>query len=347
MMSACAGAQVISTVQARVDGSFPSTRTPFPKGARFRWFGEPLRLDGARAAMLLPEPLGQAELRGHLPAAIAKLGRSRGALPAAEARPIPDAQDDPDALILTDGAARWSARMIETATGETLLLFDAGLPPANATLRIAQSPVLRVPPPLRETICFVQGTQIETENGPRAIEDLDPGDRVLTRDDGLQPIEWMGMRRISGARLYAMPGLRPVRLRVGAVGSGQTRDILLSPGHQVLLSGAKPRALFGTDEVLVRARDLRDDRWVTEEHGLGEVIYIHLLFRRHQVIWANGLPCESFHPADADLDHLNPVDVEELHEIAPPGGYGPHARRCLSPAELAILRHEGAPRYLS
>ena len=26
--------------------------------------------------------------------------------------------------------------------------------------------------------------------------------------------------------------------------------------------------------------------------------------------------------------------------------YGPHARRCLTPAELAIQRHAGAPRYL-
>lgn len=38
------------------------------------------------------------------------------------------------------------------------------------------------------TICFVAGTLIETADGPRPVEALQPGDLVLTRDHGLQPL---------------------------------------------------------------------------------------------------------------------------------------------------------------
>ncbi|MFO6465627.1 Hint domain-containing protein [Jannaschia sp. KMU-145] len=345
MSGTCAGAQVISTVQARVDGAFPSARNPFPKGASFRWFGPPLRLDGDRSALLLPQATGLAELRTHLPAAIAKLSRSRGdaTAPAVQLDPW----DDPEALILSDGDQHWSAHLIETASGDTLLHFADDLPPPNTELRVTQTPVLRVPAPARDPICFTEGTIIDTEDGPRPIEALYPGDRVLTRDDGPQEILWMGLRRISGARLYAMPSLRPIRIRAGMLGADHGADLLVSPGHQLLVDGRKPRALWGEAEVLVRARDLVDHVAILPERGRREVIYVHLLFARHQVIYANGAPTESFHPAEADLEHLNPVEREELAEICAPEAYGPAARRVLTPADAAILRHDGAPRHLS
>ena len=121
---------------------------------------------------------------------------------------------------------------------------------------------LRLPEP--GVICFTPGTLIDTPAGPRPVEALRPGDRVLTRDDGAQELLWVGSRRMSGARLYALPHLRPVRL--GAVRLGAVRlragafgllrpaaDLLVSPQHRLLVRGAAARALFNEPEVLVQA----------------------------------------------------------------------------------------------
>lgn len=38
--------------------------------------------------------------------------------------------------------------------------------------------------------CFARGTRIGTEFGPVPVEDLAPGDRVVTQDNGLQELRW-------------------------------------------------------------------------------------------------------------------------------------------------------------
>lgn len=348
MLGTCAGAQVISTIQARVDGDLPSARTPFRVNGTFRWFGSPIRLNGARTTLLLNSADGQAELRAKAPQAIAKLGRGRGS--PAVSLAATDPVDDPEVLILTDGARRWTARLVPIAQGEALLLFDTDLPPPNADLRIAQAPkVAPAPCAGKKTICFTAGTLIDTPDGPREVENLYPGDHVTTRDNGPQEVLWIGLRRVSGARMFAMPDLRPVRIRADTF--GRHGDLTVSPGHQILLAGDPPRALWNTPEVLVRASDLIDDRRVIVDHAATDAHYLHILTRRHEVLCANGLWTESFHPGVADLGHVDPGDLEDLLDCVPgididDTAYGPHARRCLSAAELAIQMHAGAPRYL-
>lgn len=348
MLGTCAGAQVISTVQARVDGGYPSTRIPFPKGSVFRWLGMPLRLDGARAALLLNGAEGQADLRSRVPRTVEKLSRSRGV----QTAPLGhiEVDEDPDALIVTDGRTRWTAQVVPVANGEQLLHFPDGVPPANVDLEIAQAPTLPAGQSARKTICFTAGTRIDTPDGPRPVEDLHIGDRVTTRDNGAQDILWIGMRRMSGARMFALPELRPVRLRAGTFGAD--RDLFVSPGHQVLIQTPAAQTLWSTPEVLVRAQDLVDDRHVLTDHAATDVVYFHILTARHQVLRAHGAWVESFHPGDTDLRHVNRAELSELRDVVPDvdtnaQAYGPHARRCLSAAELAIMRHDGAPRYLA
>lgn len=346
MLGIGASARIISAVQTRVDGHVPSTRLSYFRGATFHWFGTALRLDGARETLFLDRAIGLAELHdNHIPNTIAKLRRAR----ANHDRPRPVMDDDrTDTLVVSDGTQRWHATVVEAKDGERLLVFDADLPPAHTDLVIEQAPRIAPSRDNLHTICFTPGTLIDTPAGRHPVDFLYPGDKVMTRDDGPQEILWMGLRHISGARLYAQPDLRPVRLRAGALGGDAPEpDLVVSPGHQVLLTDPKLRALWDTDEALVRAQGLIDDSRVVRDHRAGDVTYIHILLARHQVIRANGVWVESFHPDDTDLSHLNPVDLEELRDIAPPAGYGPHARRCLDRAELAILRHDGAPRHLA
>jgi len=197
-------------------------------------------------------------------------------------------------------------------------------------------------------ICFTPGTRIETPDGPRLVEQLREGDYVQTKDNGTEPILWVGSRRMTGARLFAMPHLRPVRIRSGALGVERPdEELLVSPSHRMLIKGDVAQALYNTPEVLVQAKDLVNGRNIAVDLAVREVTYVHLLLPRHQVVWANGVETESFHPASASLVSLDETDRKRLLELNPmlefePQSYGGFARRNLSTSEAAILKHEAA-----
>jgi hypothetical protein len=258
----------------------------------------------------------------------------------------------PRGLVVTDGCANYPVGLIETETRGMVLAFPAGLPPRSVDLYVTDQSVEAAPadPPGARggVICFTGGTLIATPDGPRPVEAIRPGDRISTRDDDAQEVLWTGSRRMSGARLYAMPHLRPVRIRAGAMGEDRPEfDLLVSPEHRMLIRGARAHELFSENEVLVAARDLIDGQRVISEPGFRQVTYFHLLTERHQVIWANGMETESFHPAAADLDLIDPVQRAALFNTLPELErdrhlYGDYARRSLSSPEAAIMQFEAA-----
>ena len=124
------------------------------------------------------------------------------------------------------------------------------------------------------------------------------------------------------------------------------RDLLVSPEHRVLLKGALASDLFNTDEVLVSAKDLVNDQSILRDYQSREVTYIHLLMDRHQIVFANGLESESFHPATMPMDAIADDQLPALLDRVPglnedASNYGAFARRMLSSAEMAILRSQG------
>lgn len=183
--------------------------------------------------------------------------------------------------------------------------------------------------------CFVAGTRIAVPGGTCPVEALRPGDLVLTRDDGPQPLRWIGRRSVPAVGRFA-----PISFAAGALGPhGALR---LSPEHRVLLETAAAEIFFGEPEVLVAAKHLVNDHSIRCQPG-GEVEYLHLMFDRHQVIWAEGLPSESFFPARQSLSALDGDVLAELLAIFPEidaetgAGYGPAARRVLKGFEAQVM----------
>lgn len=167
-------------------------------------------------------------------------------------------------------------------------------------------------------ICVLRGTLVETETGPLPVECLRVGDRVLTRDHGVQPVRWIGSRKLSMAELTADPSLLPVRISAGALGDGLPfRDLGVSPQHRVLLSGWQAELMFGEDEVLVPAKALIEGVTVQTDACDGPVEYFHLLFDAHEVIYTEGAATESFHPGDYALRELGDAAKVELHKLFP------------------------------
>ena len=196
---------------------------------------------------------------------------------------------------------------------------------------------------IENIICFTPGARILTPRGERAVETLRPGDLVITRDHGLQPIRWIGASTVPGHDRFA-----PVRIAAHVL-DGARAPLLVSPQHRVLFTGYRAELLFGTDEVLVAAKHLIDGRDVILAPQ-SAVTYVHLMFDRHEVIYAEGAPTESFHAADMGLSAISEAAREELFAIFPAlrsdsGAHGATARTCLRAHEARLLRagHQTTP----
>lgn len=183
--------------------------------------------------------------------------------------------------------------------------------------------------------CFVAGTMIETLRGKRPVETLEPGDFVITRDEGPQPLRWIGQRTVEAVGAYA-----PIRIEANTL--GQHDEIWLSPLHRVLISDLTAELLFGEPEVLVAAKELIRRNGVTQIEG-DEVTYVHLLFDRHHVIFSEGLATESFLPGPQIKHSFEEEFLEEIEALFPDldtetgEGYGRAARRLLKAHEAQVL----------
>lgn len=189
---------------------------------------------------------------------------------------------------------------------------------------------------IENIICFTPGARILTAHGPRAIETLRVGDLVVTRDNGLQPIRWIGARQVPGTGRFA-----PIRIGAGAL-EGVEAPLLVSPQHRMLLAGYRAELLFGQSEVLAAAAHLVNGDAIRAE-PCEAVTYIHLMFDAHEVIHANGAPTESFHAGDVGLSAISGQGRAELLEIFPElrghaGAHGAAARRSLKRHEARLLR---------
>lgn len=160
-------------------------------------------------------------------------------------------------------------------------------------------------------VSFAAGTMITLPGGAqRAIEALRPGDRVLTRDHGPQEIRWIGK-----ATLRAKGAFAPVVISAGTLGN--ETDLVVSPHHRVFIYQRGTTRLGGTAELLVQAKHLVDGEAVTRREG-GFVDYYSLVFDRHEIIYAEGIPAESLMVNEATVN-LMPADLAEEVRARFPG----------------------------
>ena len=350
------GTYVISWSQTEIDGLDAAPVQSLSVGGAWAWRGDAIRVDGPNDVLRLDQADEAENLRKRAARMVHRLVGA--ALDRETLKPHPEAMDPADhepimdnSFVVTDGARSYTVTLIEVGAGnQPLLMFLDEIPPRNADLWIVHHTLGSIPGEATSAgsggvICFTPGTQIRTAEGMTLIEDLREGDRIQTKDNGAQEIQWIGSRRMSGARLFAMPKLRPVRISAGGLGEGiPDEGLLVSPEHRILLRPDAAQELFNTSEVLVAAKDLINGETVRVDMKVREVTYIHILLEKHEVVWANGVETESFHPASAALSTLGEVDRKRLLAAHPelefdPHTYGRFARRSLSSSEAAILTH--------
>ena len=190
--------------------------------------------------------------------------------------------------------------------------------------------------------CFTTGSMVLTAQGKVAVENLEVGDLVLTRDNGFQPIRWIGRRDLSAAELAAAPQFNPVRIAQGALGRDlPERDMQVSPQHRMLINTPRAELLFGEPEVLAAALHLIGMPGITRG-APGRISYFHILFDEHQLVCADGAWSESFQPGQHSLAGLEARQRQEIYALFPELGAGvayPAARMMLKSREAHILLH--------
>jgi len=159
-------------------------------------------------------------------------------------------------------------------------------------------------------VCFARGTMVRMANGTeKLIEAIREGDMVLTQDHGAQPVRWIG-----GRTARAFGHLAPVVISKGALGNHS--DLIVSQQHRMLLSDWRAEVMLGSQEVLVKAKDLVNGDTIYTRQG-GVVEYFHILFDSHEIIFAEGIPSESLHINQSTLDSLAAESRAEIIELFP------------------------------
>lgn len=185
-------------------------------------------------------------------------------------------------------------------------------------------------------VCFTAGTKIITQQGERRVEDLRPGDMVLTMDHGFRPLRWTGQRTVR-----ALGNKAPIRFETGALGNAA--PLLVSPQHRMLVAGWRVEMHFGEREVLVPALNLVNGETVRQVPG-GDVTYVHIMFDCHEIVHAEGIPSESFMPGELGLSTMGQASRDEIYDLFPElrdiglSAYGADARPSLKAHEAQMLQ---------
>jgi hypothetical protein len=183
-------------------------------------------------------------------------------------------------------------------------------PRINYTLIEANPAPATIPIADHKGLSFARGTRITMSDGSqKTVETLKIGDKVLTRDQGMVAIAWIGRRTVQAAGATA-----PIVISAGVYGNAE--DLALGPEHRVLISDWRAEVMVGARDVLIRALDLVKGDDVFQRSG-GFVDYTQIIFEQHQIIYAEGVAVESL-PVSRDFVQALPAQAaSELRAIFP------------------------------
>jgi hypothetical protein len=156
--------------------------------------------------------------------------------------------------------------------------------------------------------CFLKGTRIRATDGDKKIEDLAVGDLLPTVFGGPCPIQWISryrFKRTDPNKAWVRDVL-PVRLARSALGPDVPHaDLFVTKAHLLLIDG-----------VLVAVCNLINDTTIAvyDAHALGELEFFHIKLKAHDVIFAEGAPCDTLLDVDENATNF----AEYLRQYGPP-----------------------------
>jgi hypothetical protein len=132
-------------------------------------------------------------------------------------------------------------------------------------------------------VCFAAGTMIDTPAGEMRVEKLVAGDLVTTLHNGARPVKWIGKGNVLSTR-GRRTAATPVIVRKGALGKNQPHaDLRVTKAHSLYI-----------DDVLIPVEFLVNHRSIIWDERAQELEIYHVELESHDVLFANGVPAESY-----------------------------------------------------
>jgi hypothetical protein len=145
-------------------------------------------------------------------------------------------------------------------------------------------------------VCYLEGTGIATPMGDVAVQDLRPGDIVMTADGSETTVKWVGEQPVQ-TRLTHPARVNPICLTAGSIADNvQARDLFVSPDPAIAIDGALYNA-----STLVNGTSI----YMVAKMPLDGFTYYHVETDAHEVILAEGCPAESYVDLDGSASFVN------------------------------------------
>ncbi|WP_052500876.1 Hint domain-containing protein [Jannaschia aquimarina] len=185
---------------------------------------------------------------------------------------------------------------------------------------------------------FARGTPIDTPRGQSAVEDLLPGDRVLT-PEGSATVRWVGSRCFP-----ATAPIRPTLFRIGSSAFGRDRpvgDVVLGGSARILIQSDRCRTLVGQDAAFAPIAAFEDALGVIALMPPGDVTTYGIACDGQAAVMIDGMAVEAWHPARDMMRRVTPAMLDALRQLIPPlaeDGFGSARIPYLSDVEAQTLR---------
>ena len=132
--------------------------------------------------------------------------------------------------------------------------------------------------------CFAAGTRILTTEGEIPVEELSPGNFVISPTGSVAKITWVGSYPIDLKASSDRKHLSPIRIKQNALADGVPhRDLFLSRHHGLFIDG-----------VIIPVRLLVNDLSIIRDDSMDSIEYWHIELPRHCFVVAEGAAAESY-----------------------------------------------------
>ena len=129
------------------------------------------------------------------------------------------------------------------------------------------------------------GTRVMTLDGQIAVEFLQPGDRIITRQ---------GVRKLRGLHVIEREAVETVTIRASALGHDRPEeDVTMAADQPILLRDWRAQAIFGADQAVMPVKRLADGEYIST--ATAETLRTFaLVFDTPQIVYVEGceLPME-------------------------------------------------------
>ena len=188
---------------------------------------------------------------------------------------------------------------------------------------------------------FGRGAILTTKQGPMAVEDLLPGDEVMTSDHGYQTLLWRGSMVITPSDTSTSRTM--TRITADAFGLGRpAHDLVLGPAARMRHTSSAAKTLTGSDSALIPVQDFVDGDQVIALRPIAPVHTYQLGFAAHTCVKVNGIDVETLHPGPAHALGLGHDMLTHFMALFPhmnrPADFGPLIAPRLRKDDLDLVR---------